>query len=123
MIGQNSLPPQIRDVLQREAMINNMGTVDWTAYRFARFVSSTPGTATMSVNSLTHQFADHVRGTADPHLLQQTMSSEGPAPFYATATPEEWEQKFREWTDSHPEGGSVLPSEAYEREAIYEDDL
>lgn len=44
-----------------------------------------------------------------------------PSPFYATATPEEWERAFLEWTESHSADAPVLPPEAFERESLYED--
>jgi hypothetical protein len=46
-----------------------------------------------------------------------------PPPFYATATPEEWERAFLNWTESHSTEILVLPPEAFEREAIYEEHL
>jgi hypothetical protein len=44
-----------------------------------------------------------------------------PIPFYATATPEEWERAFLEWTESHSTDTPILPPEAFERESLYED--
>jgi hypothetical protein len=40
-------------------------------------------------------------------------------PFWATATPEEWVQSFRQWVASHKTGPN-LPQEALSRESIYE---
>lgn len=40
-------------------------------------------------------------------------------PFWATATPEEWVQNFREWVASHTDGPG-LPDEALRRENMYD---
>ena len=40
-------------------------------------------------------------------------------PFYATATPEEWEARFDAWVDGHKSGRS-LPESALTRESFYE---
>jgi hypothetical protein len=42
-----------------------------------------------------------------------------PQPFYATATPEEWAQKFDEWVEGHPQR-HPLPEDAFDRESFYE---
>lgn len=43
-------------------------------------------------------------------------------PFWATATPEEWVQNFREWLASmrKEESGPPLPDEALRRENMYD---
>jgi hypothetical protein len=41
------------------------------------------------------------------------------APFYATATAEEWDREFDAWVDSHPVR-TPLPDSALTRESIYE---
>lgn len=43
-------------------------------------------------------------------------------PFHQTATPEEWSQAFREWSNSHsPRNAPPLSDEAISRETIYGD--
>lgn len=45
-----------------------------------------------------------------------------PAPFYETATPDEWTTAFTKWAESH---GAMprVPASAFSREADYEDRL
>ena len=45
-----------------------------------------------------------------------------PAPFYETATPEEWIAGLLKWSESHKDLPRV-PASAYSREADYEDCL
>jgi hypothetical protein len=47
-----------------------------------------------------------------------TGLSEDTAPLYETATPEEWDQRFTEWVESH-DHMPTLPPESYERAAFY----
>jgi hypothetical protein len=42
------------------------------------------------------------------------------SPFWATATPEERAQRFREWASQERPDTTVLPLEALSRESIYE---
>ena len=54
------------------------------------------------------------------HLGRQgSDASSAGAPFYATATPEQWNSAFDEWVDSHPQR-KPLPDSALSRESIYE---
>ena len=40
-------------------------------------------------------------------------------PFWATATPEEWTERWHQWVHSH-QNGINLPDEALRREGIYD---
>jgi hypothetical protein len=44
---------------------------------------------------------------------------DGKLPFWATATPEERAERFRQWVQSHPPS-PILPDEAFDRESIYD---
>jgi hypothetical protein len=57
------------------------------------------------------------------HQLMENLLELQEAPFHATATPEEWGQRFSEWVASHRElGFPILSDEAISRESIYGDD-
>jgi hypothetical protein len=53
--------------------------------------------------------------------VKKEVELEEPRPFYATATPEEWERAFREWAASHDATTPPIPLEALRRENMYED--
>ena len=54
-------------------------------------------------------------------ILSENLPSAGKnsAPFYETATPEEWAAELDAWINSH-EGGVSLPESALTRESFYE---
>jgi len=53
-----------------------------------------------------------------PEMLGITNSVPGAAPFYETATVEEWIAAWHEWTHSHDPDTPVLMDDS--REGIYE---
>jgi len=44
---------------------------------------------------------------------------EAPAPFYETASAEEWTRAFDEWVQSHRSDQPPLPDDAADRDSIY----
>ena len=48
-------------------------------------------------------------------------SSEQEAPFYLSATDEEWERELQDWIDEQDTSAPPLPDEALRRENLYED--
>jgi hypothetical protein len=51
--------------------------------------------------------------------LEPQSATDASVPFYATATPEEWNARFDAWVDSH-KSGRTLPESALTRESFYE---
>jgi len=47
------------------------------------------------------------------------LRPENGRPFWATATPEQWQRAFLEWVESHHEGPD-LPDEALHRDTMYD---
>ncbi|HZO86989.1 MAG TPA: hypothetical protein VFB38_01520 [Chthonomonadaceae bacterium] len=64
---------------------------------------------------------EELKGRKVKVIIEEPSSSRQERPFYETATPEEWERAFLEWTEGHNTLTPLLPSEAFERESIYED--
>lgn len=68
------------------------------------------------------QQAPREQASPDANARQPQQATEE-LPFYATATPEEWEREFLRWVDSHKDMNlPQLPPEAYERASFYEDE-
>jgi len=63
--------------------------------------------------------ADLAATILSAHLGPAQASETEAAPFYATATPEQWIAEFDTWVDSHA-GGRSLPDSALTRESFYE---
>jgi len=54
-------------------------------------------------------------------MLLQLVKSRAKAPFYETATPDEWVKAFREWANSHKKDTPLLDDYAVSRAGIYEE--
>ena len=52
--------------------------------------------------------------------LEPRGDNRSKAPFYATATPEQWNAEFDAWVDGHS-ARQTLPGFALSRESFYED--
>ena len=63
--------------------------------------------------------ADLAATILSDHLADAPSPAEAAAPFYDTASPEEWNAEFDAWIQSH-EGGVSLPESAMTRESFYE---
>jgi len=63
--------------------------------------------------------ADLAATILSAHLGTASVNGTDKAPFYATATSEEWLAEFHAWIDSH-EGGRSLSESALTRESFYE---
>ena len=63
--------------------------------------------------------ADYAADILASHLGPQGSDPALIAPFYATATPEQWNSAFDEWVDSHSRR-KPLPESALSRESFYE---
>jgi hypothetical protein len=63
--------------------------------------------------------ADYAADILASHLGPQDGDPATGAPFYATATPAQWNSAFDEWVDSHPRR-TPLPESSLGRESFYE---
>ncbi len=64
--------------------------------------------------------ADYAVNILASHLGPQgSDTASAGAPFYATATPDQWNSAFDEWVDSHPRR-STLPDSSLTRASFYE---
>lgn len=78
-------------------------------------------TVTRLLSKITHLPSAQIRPQL--HTLMENLIELQDAPFHATATPEEWGQRFSEWAASHRGlGFPALSDEAISRERIYGDD-
>ncbi|BDI34111.1 hypothetical protein CCAX7_61620 [Capsulimonas corticalis] len=64
--------------------------------------------------------ADYAVQILTKHLgAENGASDQSPLPFYATATPEEWNREFSGWLEGHAQR-NPLPADAFDRESFYE---
>jgi len=63
--------------------------------------------------------ADFAASILSERLDLASTNGSNVAPFYDTATHEEWVKAFDSWVNSH-EGGPSLPESALTRESIYQ---
>ncbi|MUG99272.1 hypothetical protein F7734_46080 [Scytonema sp. UIC 10036] len=55
-------------------------------------------------------------------LVKSKQKEAKERPFYETATPQEWVNALREWSESHDRNIPLLSDYAVSREGIYEDE-
>lgn len=75
------------------------------------------------IQSLTPEERILLEETVKAEAPQQTLTVGTPQklPFYYTATPEEWINTLRKWSESHRRDIPLLSDEAVSRRRIYEE--
>lgn len=79
------------------------------------------GTVTHILSKITHLFSEQIRPCL--HSLMENLIELQERPFHATATPDEWSQRFSAWVEAHQGLGLPhLSDDVLSRESIYGDD-